>query len=103
MTGRMRLFGVPGSISKGRTLCLFIVTRKIPQPPRLAQRKSKQPHRSLDLPQLPKALTDVLHYCDGRPTGEVLQAIATGRSIAIEKGVIRTLVDFNLLGAGEEE
>jgi hypothetical protein len=51
--------------------------------------------------QLPKTLTDVLHSFDGRPTDEVLQAIATEQGITIGKGVIRKLVDFELLGVGD--
>ncbi len=60
-------------------------------------------YSKLDPLQLPKALTDVLHYFDGRPTDEVLQAIATENGLKIDKGVIRKLVDFDILAAGEEE
>ena len=58
-------------------------------------------YSKLDPLRLPKALTDVLHYFDGSPTDQALQTIATEQGIKIEKGVIRKLVDFDMLGAGE--
>jgi hypothetical protein len=58
-------------------------------------------YSSLDPLLLPKTLTDVLHYFDRRPPDVALQAIATEQGIKIEKGVIRKLVDFDLLGAGD--
>jgi hypothetical protein len=48
ITGIERPVDVLGSISKRRTLCLFIVTRRIPHPLSLAQHKSKPAPALLD-------------------------------------------------------
>jgi hypothetical protein len=46
------------------------------------------------------ALLDVLPSFDGRPTEEVLSAIATERNIHNQQGLVRKLVDFKILVPG---
>jgi hypothetical protein len=47
--------------------------------------------------ELPKALLEVLHYFDARPTRQALAAIHRERGITINHALIRKLVDFKIL------
>lgn len=46
---------------------------------------------------LPNALRDVLHYFDGRPTAEALDAIRRERGLEIDEPELRMLVDHEIL------
>jgi hypothetical protein len=47
--------------------------------------------------ELPRALLDVLPFFDGRPTEEALSAIRVERNIKVHLGLVRKLVDFEIL------
>ncbi|HZS45007.1 MAG TPA: hypothetical protein VFC63_07890 [Blastocatellia bacterium] len=47
--------------------------------------------------ELPKPMMNLLHYFDGRPTGEVLQQIAEDEGIRLDSGAVRKLTDFEIL------
>jgi hypothetical protein len=47
--------------------------------------------------ELPRALLDVLPSFDGRPTRKVLTAIEDERNIKLDRGLVRKLVDFEIL------
>ncbi len=49
----------------------------------------------LDLPQ---PLMNLLHHFDGRPTDEVLWAIAEEEGIELDESLVRKLADFRILG-----
>jgi hypothetical protein len=51
----------------------------------------------MDPLRVPKALLDVLHHFDGRPTGAVIEEIDEQHGLKIAPGVVRQLVDFDLL------
>ena len=47
--------------------------------------------------RLPRQLVAVLGYFDGRPTDEVLLAIAAAEGLEIEPALVSKLVDFRIL------
>jgi hypothetical protein len=51
----------------------------------------------MDPLRVPKLLLDVLHHFDGRPTGAVIEEINEQHGLKIAPGVVRQLVDFDLL------
>jgi hypothetical protein len=46
---------------------------------------------------IPTVLSSVLHYFDGRPTAEVLQAIADERGVSIQADLLQQLMDWGVL------
>ena len=77
-------------------------------PPRVRQRQLKVVYSSAESAELvgysnidplrvPKKLLDVLHHFDGRPTDETLDEIDEQHGLCIAPGVVRKLVDFELL------
>jgi hypothetical protein len=46
---------------------------------------------------VPNQVMELLPYFDGRPTEDVLAAIASERGIRLEPGLVRKLVDFMVL------
>lgn len=56
-------------------------------------------YSSMDPLRVPRQLVDTLHRFDGRPTGEVLDEIDKEHGLRILPGVVRKLVDFELLSA----
>ncbi len=56
-------------------------------------------YNSFDTLKLPKTLLDVLHYFDGRPTGEVLRSIEAEKNLKLSQSLLRKLVDFGILSA----
>lgn len=53
----------------------------------------------LDPLTMPEALAPVLHHFDGRPTDEALAAILHEHGIRIDPGLVRRMVDFEILEA----
>ena len=51
--------------------------------------------------ELPRLLTEVLGYFDGRPTGEALTRIRQERNINVQPSLVRRLVDFGVLVAAD--
>ncbi len=60
-------------------------------------------YSQLDPLDIPNPVLKVLHYFDGRPTREALQAIAATESIRLEENLVRKLVDFGILKPAEPE
>jgi hypothetical protein len=56
-------------------------------------------YNGFDPLKLPKSLLDVLHYFDGRPTGEVLRSIEAEKNLKLNQSLLRKLVDFGILSA----
>jgi hypothetical protein len=54
-------------------------------------------YSSMDPLRVPKTLVDALHHFDGRPTEEVLDEIDEEHALRVAPGVVRKLVDFELL------
>jgi hypothetical protein len=48
---------------------------------------------------MPEPLARVLHYFDGRPTEEALEAILTEEGVRIDLSLVRRMVDFGVLQA----
>lgn len=46
---------------------------------------------------MPHSLVGVLHYFDGRPTEDALEAILKKEGIRIDVGLVRRMVDFGVL------
>jgi hypothetical protein len=59
-------------------------------------------YSGLDPLEMPRALFDVLHHFDGRPTEEVTGAIAREGGPRLTTGLVRKLADFSVLVADEE-
>jgi hypothetical protein len=66
------------------------------------------PHRAqlvtyseIDALSVPKVLIEALHHFDGRPTAEVIESIAAEHDVRLQPGVVRKLVDFDVLRAPE--
>ncbi len=53
--------------------------------------------------KLPRKLLEVLPYFDGQPVVEALQTIETERGLRLSKGLVRKLVDFDILAAPPPE
>lgn len=52
---------------------------------------------------MPQSLARVLHYFDGRPTEEALEAIFKEQGMQIDLSLVRRMIDFGLLqGCGEK-
>ncbi len=51
----------------------------------------------LDPLDLPKVLSDILHYFNGRPVMEALKIISEKEDIEIDKALLRKLIDFRIL------
>jgi hypothetical protein len=58
-------------------------------------------YSSLDPIAIPKILLDLLPYFDGRPTEEVLSTIRKEKHIKLDQALIRRLLDFRILVAGD--
>jgi hypothetical protein len=56
-----------------------------------------QSYSNCDPIDVPRAVMDVLHCFDGRPTDEVIQSIAIERGVRIEPSLVRRLADFRIL------
>ncbi|HEX8073082.1 MAG TPA: hypothetical protein VF546_24255 [Pyrinomonadaceae bacterium] len=54
-------------------------------------------YSGFDPVELPRPLLDVLHYFDGRPAKLVLAAIAAEQGVTISRGLLRKLIDFQIL------
>jgi hypothetical protein len=52
--------------------------------------------------RIPKNLLDVLHHFDGRTTEETLREIDEQHDLRVAPGVVRKLVDFEVLAEQEE-
>jgi hypothetical protein len=48
---------------------------------------------------MPEPLARALHYFDGRPTEEALEAILTEEGVRIDLSLVRRMVDFGVLQA----
>jgi hypothetical protein len=59
-------------------------------------------YRASDPLELPRALFEVLHYFDGRPTDEVLRAVRVEKGLGLNEGLVRKLPDFEILVPCEE-
>ena len=59
-------------------------------------------HSLLDPLDLPNRLLEVLRYFDGRPTKDVLKAIAAEHGIKLDASLIRKLTDFEVLVSTNE-
>jgi len=57
----------------------------------------------LDPVEVPNVIMALLHYFDGQPTGDVVDAIAAKTGIRLEPALIRKMVDFGLLIPRESE
>ena len=55
------------------------------------------PYSHYDPLDVPTEVIDLLQYFDGRPTSEAMAAIAAERNVRLEPGLVRKLVDFNVL------
>jgi hypothetical protein len=61
-------------------------------------------YSEIDPLSVPRPLIDVLHHFDGRPTGEVVEEIAAQHDLRLQPGLVRKLVDFDILrAAGDDE
>jgi hypothetical protein len=60
-------------------------------------------YSSLDPIEVPNIIMALLHYFDGRPTNDAVQAIAAKTGICLEPALIRKMVDFGLLVPPESE
>jgi hypothetical protein len=56
-------------------------------------------YSEIDPLSVPRALVDVLHHFDGRPTDEVVNEIAATHDLRLQPGLVRKLVDFDILRA----
>lgn len=54
-------------------------------------------YSALDPLTLPTLLTSVLHYFDGRPTAQAMEAIAEDRGLKLDPTLVRQLLDFAVL------
>jgi hypothetical protein len=54
-------------------------------------------YNGLDPLEVPRELGDALHLFDGRPTRAALAALASSAGLTLERGVLRRLVDFEVL------
>lgn len=59
-------------------------------------------YSEIDALAVPRELLDVLHHFDGRPTGQVLDEIEAQHALRLQPGLVRKLVDFDVLAAAEE-
>lgn len=57
-------------------------------------------YRTFDHLLVPRAVMDVLHHFDGRPTSEVLRSIADEEELELDPTLVRKLVDFGILTKG---
>jgi hypothetical protein len=60
-------------------------------------------YSSLDPVEVPNVVVALLHYFDGRPTAEAIDAIAAKTGIQLEPALVRKMVDFGLLIPSESE
>jgi len=54
-------------------------------------------YSSIDPLEVPNIVMALLHYFDGRPTDDAVDAIAAKTGIRLESGLVRKMVDFGLL------
>jgi hypothetical protein len=54
-------------------------------------------YSSFDPLVLPRALADLLHRFDGRRVDDVLETIASGDGVELDKALVRKLLDFKIL------
>lgn len=54
-------------------------------------------HNACDPIEIPRAVLEVLHYFDGRPTHQAIQDIAQERGLQLDESLIRKLADFRIL------
>lgn len=54
-------------------------------------------YSDFDAVDLPQSVMELLPYFDGRPTDQVLTAIANERGVTLESALVRKMVDFKLL------
>ncbi len=52
--------------------------------------------------EIPRGMIDLLHYFDGRPTKEALDAIAEEKGVRLDPSLVRKMVDFSMLVPAEE-
>jgi len=54
-------------------------------------------YSAYDPVEIPRAVLDLLHHFDGRPTMDVLEEIRTQKEVELEPELLRLLVDFEVL------
>lgn len=54
-------------------------------------------HNACDPIEVPRAVLEVLHYFDGRPTDQAIQDISQERGVDLDVSLVRKLVDFHIL------
>src|SRR5262245_22834480 len=90
----------------GKLLSSDVPTRLRPRELRVVmggERAQLVTYSEIDPLSAPKELINVLHHFDGRPTDEVVKEIAATHDLRLQPGLVRKLVDFEVLQAVGED